>query len=360
MFRWVMLGTLFILQFYLGTRIYFMLRPYLQQLWPLFVLLMVLLFGAVYFYFTRRALELSGLAALYRKVGSLWLGASLVLFNFMVLYEVIRLLQRLFGMPYRPLLGLGIMALALLAIVYAFLQAHDIQVKYHDIALDKPAALQELRTVLISDLHLNRMYDPKEIEKLIDRLNAEDADLMVIAGDIFDHGLEAGMDLEHLKHELLRLKSTYGIYAALGNHDMYAGDHPEVIAFLEGAGVRVLQDEMTEVQGIQLIGRADYHVQSTLPPISVDHSRPLFVIDHQPKRHAEALALGTDVIFSGHTHGGQIFPGNLMVHWVHDHGYGYRKVGDMHSFVSSGLRYWVTPLRFGSDSEIVVIDIHFP
>lgn len=359
MFRLVMSGTLLVLHLYLGVRIYFMLKPYLQPVWPLFVLCLLVLYGAVYFYFTTRSSLLSEPAALYSQIGSFWLGASLVLFNFLMLYEVIRLLQRLAGITYRPLLGVSILVLALLAIVYSFLQANHIQVKHYDIVIEKSAAVKELRTVLISDLHIGAPYDPSEIEKIIDQLNRQEADLLIMAGDLFDHGLEKGIDLNHLQDQFLRLKSRYGIYAVFGNHDVYRSERLPVIEFLHQSGIQVLEDSVAEVQGIQLVGRADYFEQSQLPHVDLDAKRPIFVLDHQPKRYAEASALGADAVFSGHTHGGQIFPGNLMVAWVHDNGYGYRMVDAMHTFVSSGLRYWVTPLRFGSDSEIMVIDMHF-
>ena len=179
------------------------------------------------------------------------------------------------------------------------------------------------------------------------------------------------------------MQSTYGAYACWGNHDVsepiLAGftwdtpdqdkDDPRMTAFLEQAGLTLLEDEtVTLPNGVQLAGRKDPSrdkklADTRLTPdellAPLDPDAPIFVIDHQPKELEELAAAGADLDLSGHTHDGQLFPGNLLLPIVWDNPCGYLQVGEMHSVVTSGLGVWGPDMRVGTRSEIVRITVHF-
>ena len=140
-------------------------------------------------------------------------------------------------------------------------------------------------------------------------------------------------------------------------------------AFLRQAGITLLADEaVTLGNGVQLVGRKDpsrdkklgddrLSPEALLEPL--DQARPVFVIDHQQKELDELAAAGADLDLSGHTHDGQMFPGNLIMPLIWDNPCGCLQVGGMYSVVTSGLGVWGPDMRVGTKSEIVRITVHF-
>jgi len=91
----------------------------------------------------------------------------------------------------------------------------------------------------------------------------------------------------------------------------------------------------------------------------VDTSKPIILLDHQPYDLGVARDQGVDIHLAGHTHRGQLFPANLITDRIYENDWGYLKKGTMHSFVSSGFGTWGPPLRIGSRSEVMVINVSF-
>ncbi len=92
---------------------------------------------------------------------------------------------------------------------------------------------------------------------------------------------------------------------------------------------------------------------------SLDHSKPIIVMDHQPRELQELSDAGADLDLCGHTHDGQIFPGNLFIGFAWENACGYMQKGDMHNIVTSGLGLWGPNLRVGTNSEVCIIDVNF-
>ena len=92
---------------------------------------------------------------------------------------------------------------------------------------------------------------------------------------------------------------------------------------------------------------------------SVDRTLPVLVFDHQPKQLKELAAAGVDLDLSGHTHNGQVFPGNLFLRLMWKNPCGVRKIGDMYSVVTSGAGFWGPGLRIGTDNEVVLLEVEF-
>ena len=175
------------------------------------------------------------------------------------------------------------------------------------------------------------------IERAAQAVNDMQPDLIVVAGDIFDNEYEAVPEPDRIAAALASMHSTYGAYACWGNHDLsepiLAGftwdtedeekNDPQMAGFLRRAGINLLEDEkVTLKNGVQLVGRKDPSRDrklgdERLSPAEwaglLEPEKPAFVIDHQPKE-LEALAeAGFDLDLSGHTHGGQVFPSNLIM-----------------------------------------------
>lgn len=133
---------------------------------------------------------------------------------------------------------------------------------------------------------------------------------------------------------------------------------------MEKLGIEVLTDEVTMIENeIYIIGRNDdtnkNRVEIAKLVSTLDSSKPMIMLDHQPNELDAAQANGIDLILSGHTHRGQVFPGNLITNLLYENDYGLLKKGDLNSIVSSGFGTWGPPLRLGTRSEVVIINVDF-
>lgn len=217
-----------------------------------------------------------------------------------------------------------------------------------------------LTVVAASDLHLGNLIRRERLADWVELINRQNPDLILLAGDIFDHSYDAVVS-QRMDLELLKLKATHGVYAVPGNHDYYAGID-RVLDFLKRSGIRVLRDTAVTVNNqVILIGRDDRTnpARKSLDVVmdSVSNGMPKILLDHQPGSLEESAQFGVDLHISGHTHNGQIFPYSKLVSKIYGLGYGYRQTDGTHFYVSSGLGLWGAPIRLGTQSEIAVFRI---
>lgn len=323
-----------------------------------------------------------------KQAGNYWLGWMLYLVLAVLvveglLFAVRRIRRKDFQQMQRVRQVQGGVALVLVCAVclYGMANADRLRVTDYEITLD--GAGEDMTVALLADLHLGYSTETAYIEQAVQAVNNMQADLVVIAGDIFDNEYEAIPEPGRIAAALASLHSTYGVYACWGNHDVsepiLAGftwdtadadkDDPRMEAFLRQAGITLLADEaVTLGNGVQLVGRKDpsrdkklgegrLSPEALMEPL--DPARPVFVIDHQPKELDELAAAGADLDLSGHTHDGQMFPGNLIMPLIWDNPCGCLQVGGMYSVVTSGLGVWGPDMRVGTKSEIVRITVHF-
>jgi len=218
----------------------------------------------------------------------------------------------------------------------------------------------DLTIVAASDIHLGNFIRKERLTKWVDLINSQDPDVILLAGDLFDHNM-ASVESQDLYKDLLRLKAVHGVFAVPGNHDYYAGID-KAIGYMEKSGIQVLRDQAITIgSGIVIIGRDDLTNKNRKPLGSlmngVDTTLPLIVLDHQPVSFKESVKHNIDLHISGHTHNGQIFPFNKVVSKIYDLAYGYKKRDNTHMYVSSGMGLWGAPLRIGSQSEIVKVTL---
>ncbi|MFK3991049.1 metallophosphoesterase [Psychrobacter sp. NPDC064578] len=263
--------------------------------------------------------------------------------------------------------GLRILALAVFIglFFYALYSAYVPVVRELSINIDKPLA-KPLRIAVASDLHLGRLFGSGAIDRLHHLMVNHTADILLMPGDIMDDNTQAFTDYNMAKNLAELCKSLpYGVYATLGNHDLYGHEQP-IVQALRATGVQLLNDEVIgiehEGQPIWLVGRFDNHKRQRVATTDllalVDTAQLVILLDHRPSDIAEHSQLPIDLQVSGHTHNGQIFPANFIVSAINRLGYGYEAIGKGHFVVSSGYGFWGIPFRLGSRSEIWLITMN--
>ncbi|MDH2998740.1 metallophosphoesterase [Pasteurellaceae bacterium LFhippo2] len=230
---------------------------------------------------------------------------------------------------------------------------------HYSIEIDKPLA-QPLRIGVASDLHLGKFFGAKQLDKLADIFNQQQVDLILLPGDIMDDDTQAYV-AENMQPHLKKLKAPLGVYATMGNHDLF-GAEQEIFTEIEKAGIKVLWDQPVSINGkFTIIGRNDELVKNrpTAEHLlqQVDTNLPVFLLDHRPTEIEQHSKLPIDLQVSGHTHNGQIFPANIITNLMYRLSYGYEKIGLGHYFVTSGYGFWGIPMRLGSQSEVFIIDV---
>jgi predicted MPP superfamily phosphohydrolase len=231
-----------------------------------------------------------------------------------------------------------------------------------------PPVLSGLTIAQITDVHVGPTIGERHVRRLVDQVNALRADVVAVTGDLVDGSVpELRGAVEHLG----RLRARHGVYFVTGNHEYYSGAGPW-LAELERLGVRVLRNERVALgdpgASIDLAGVYDWSTRR-LPNghgsdldralAGRDPDRALVLLAHQPRGIGEAVRAGVELQISGHTHGGQIVPFNLLVRAAYPYVKGlHRHEEEGRSgqiFVSSGAGYWGPPLRLGAPPEIAKI-----
>ncbi|KAA0939189.1 MULTISPECIES: metallophosphoesterase [unclassified Psychrobacter] len=271
-------------------------------------------------------------------------------------------------LDHSEIIAAGLRIFALLFFIglfaYALYSAYIPVVRELPIHIHKPLN-NPLRIAVASDLHLGRLFGNKAIERLHIMLSKYQADILLMPGDIMDDNTQA-FNTYNMKDSLAKLVASlpYGVYATLGNHDLYGHEQP-ISNSLRAAGVQLLNDEATHFihQGevVWLMGRFDNHKRQRVATIEllaqVNSTEPVVLLDHRPSAIIEHSQLPIDLQVSGHTHNGQIFPANFIVSAINRLGYGYEAIGKGHFVVSSGYGFWGIPFRLGSRSEIWIINL---
>lgn len=263
----------------------------------------------------------------------------------------------------RRAITIGSLVLISLAMITGYVQFNHPVVRHLELTVNKPLKHKSLTIVFASDIHLGNSIGKQRMQQYVNLINKQQPDIILLGGDITDRSI-GPLTEQHLDEELSNLKANIGVYAVLGNHEFYSG-HPDSLAkFFEHAGIRVLRDQAVLIDSsLYLIGREDRTSPKRLPlkqlMEGLDPTIATIVLDHQPYQLEEASNLNIDLQLSGHTHNGQVFPGNLLVNRLFEDGYGYLLKRHTHIYVSSGLGIWGPLYRIGTHSEVVNIRLHY-
>jgi predicted MPP superfamily phosphohydrolase len=218
----------------------------------------------------------------------------------------------------------------------------------------------QIKIVAISDLHLGYGISPKEFRKWVPVINKEEADVLLIAGDAIDSSIKPLLEKNYAE-VFGEIKTKFGIFMIPGNHEYIAGIN-KCVDFLTNAGIILLQDSSVLVNNqFYIVGRDDKkkkkRKQLSELTDSLDKSKPIILLDHQPYNLDKVAENNIDLQISGHTHAGQIFPITLITKAMYELSYGYMKKENSNIYVTSGIGLWGGKFRIGSCSELVIIKI---
>ena len=316
----------------------------LKQNLGFWLLLVVLAFGYVVFaslerrYPCRICEWLLRLSAIGLGVG--WL-ALVVLLGHDLLYLIFR-----FPVSISRWAVVGVVGCLTL---YSFVNAWCIQIKSIDIAAPVDMTIAQL-----SDIHRGSVSE-NHLRRLVHKTNALHPDLVLITGDLLD---PAGRLSADSIAPLNDLKAP--VYWITGNHERYAG-LDQVMAMLKETPVIPLRNEAVQFGDIQLIGIDDsedrQQVSQILPHIQVDPDMFTILMYHQPEGYAAAAKAGVDLMLSGHTHNGQIWPFDWVVRSRFPYLKGLHTIDGMKLYISTGSGTWGPPMRLGSRNQITLIHL---
>jgi len=221
--------------------------------------------------------------------------------------------------------------------------------------------ISKLRIAFVSDFHLQETTPVAFVESFVKKIGAINPDLMLYGGDIVE-GFSESENMERFEKILKTIKTEYGVYGVRGNHDRVRNGNTSY--FFARSGITILSDSIViKERAFALAGRNDISAGRRKSAIEImeyaPDNLPVIVIDHRPTEIQQLSQTKADIVFSGHTHHGQLFPINLITKSVYELSYGYKKKGEAHFFVSSGIRLWGPPVRTVGKSEIIVVDIIF-
>lgn len=391
---------LFLLPFYLGVSSYMMFRffywmkhcnhrfNWLRFKVPFAVVYLFMALSPVIAFL----LPKSAVAIVIRRLSTYWIGIMLYSLLYVVLFDLLRLIAKhtklkntlLFSRGSVISIGSVVVACAVATCLYGIFNARNIKVNEYSVTVNKSCGSDKhLKAVLVADLHMGYAIGVDHITNMVEKINQQDADIVIIAGDIFDNSYDGMDDPEGIKAQLRSIKSKYGVYAVYGNHDIdekilmgftfdWGGKqlHSEKMTnFMKECNIKLINDESVLINDeFYLVGRRDTDKpgteDGTRAEISeltkdLDKTKPIFVLSHEPDELQKTADAGADIDFSGHTHDGQLFPDNLTIGLFWENPCGMIKKDNMYSIVTSGVGVYGTFMRVGTDAEICSVDIDF-
>lgn len=257
-------------------------------------------------------------------------------------------------------------ALCAVYITAAITNAYVVQMTDYQLTTDKSLGRDSLRIALISDCHMGVALDGESLARQLERIEEYQPDLLAVAGDLMDDHTTRE-DMLAACVALGSFDAPMGVYFVPGNHDRGINEDftaSDMFSALKENGVTVLEDEAVLVDGsFWLIGRRDayYWGREEISALtgSLDDNKYTVVLDHQPTDYAAEAAAGVDLVLSGHTHGGQLLPLQFVLKAMGfcDSVYGYTAIDSTEFIVTSGMGALAVPMRTGTPTEFVIIDI---
>jgi predicted MPP superfamily phosphohydrolase len=230
-----------------------------------------------------------------------------------------------------------------------------------------PKIFNGFKIVQISDLHIGQLMTRSKLEEIVQQVNSLEPDLIAITGDLVDGSIKL---LSNEVKPIMHLKAKKGIFFVTGNHEYYSGVE-NWISEIEKFGIRVLSNENIEINdgndSFYIAGVNDHeakrfgekHAADFNKTLSgLDKNRKVILLAHQPIAVREAAEYGVDLVLSGHTHGGQIWPFNYLVYFQQPYIKGFYAYKKTKLFVNQGTGCWGPPMRLGTKNEITEVTLY--
>lgn len=290
------------------------------------------------------------------------LGVLLYLLLIMILADIVQLFAHFPPRVFGAIVGILTAVVCTGGIVNAFVP------RLTPVTVELPNLQQPVRAVLLTDTHLGHFRGRRHVQRLVNKINEARPDLIFFTGDCFESPYNLNI---HTVEPFRQLNAP--VYFVSGNHDGYVGTD-SVKSLLRQVGVRVLETEVVEDHGLQIVGldymRADeqdgnsMHApvgDATIESVSKELIRkgdlPVVVLHHNPCGGKYLEQAGVDLYLAGHTHGGQLYP----LIWINDRLFqfnrGLYRLGNMQAYTSCGSGTFGPPMRLGTRSEITVMEM---
>ena len=316
-------------------------------------------------------------------IASVWLGLWLHLLVALGLFWLTFAIARAIGAAPNMKLVWGLLyGLAAAVTAYGTLNAFFVRVQHVEVQLKNlPESWTGKTIVQLSDVHLGSIRGLRFLKGVIEKVNALEPEMVLITGDLFD-GM--GGDLESFAEPLRTFVASKGVFFVAGNHEGYLG-LTRPLAVVERADIRILDDEVIDIDGLQVVGVSfpEFSMVNKGQSVArlaeqIDRDKPSILLYHTPTDVAESSdgraaqqsrtyfspdvefsfdrETGIDLQLSGHTHQGQFLPFTYVTKRIFNgYHYGLHTFGDLTIYITSGTGTWGPPLRTGSNSEIVAI-----
>ncbi|MEU9091164.1 metallophosphoesterase [Streptomyces sp. NPDC048428] len=223
-----------------------------------------------------------------------------------------------------------------------------------------PRSAHGFRIAVVSDIHLGPVLGRAHTQRIVDTVNRTQPDLIAVVGDLVDGSVA---DLGPAAEPLARLRSRHGAFFVTGNHEYYSGA-AEWVDHVRELGLHPLENSRVEIDGFDLAGVNDIAGESEGQGPDFgralggrDPGRAAVLMAHQPVVIDEAVEHGVDLQLSGHTHGGQLWPGNYIAELSNPTVAGLERYGDTQLYVTRGAGAWGPPVRVGAPSDITVVEL---
>ncbi|MFF7374082.1 metallophosphoesterase [Streptomyces massasporeus] len=223
-----------------------------------------------------------------------------------------------------------------------------------------PRAAHGYRIAVVSDVHLGPVLGRGFAQKVVDTINATQPDLIAVVGDLVDGSVK---DLGPAAAPLAQLRARHGSYFVTGNHEYFSGAE-QWVEEVRRLGITPLENARREMPYFDLAGVNDVagEDEGQGPDFAKalgdrDTARACVLLAHQPVQIHDAVEHGVDLQLSGHTHGGQLWPGNLIASGANPTLAGLDRYGDTQLYVSRGAGAWGPPTRVGAPSDITLIEL---
>lgn len=331
----------------------------------------------ILFQIFERATEWISLNQVLSWIGAYWLAIMLYAFLILIFIDLFRLLALITDYPdiiknnlpkVRQILGIVVSLTILLLITLGSINANRTIITKLELKSDKELkSHKSLKIAMVSDVHMGHIISNKKITRMVKMINELKPDIVLIAGDLMDQEIKPVIK-NKLGEKLLNINAKYGLYLIPGNHE-FIGGIKDTEEYIRKLGIPFLRDTSVLIDNsFYIIGRNDKEMKAfngkkrkSLNNLltNIDLKKPAILLDHQPYKLEKVANYNIDLQLSGHTHKGQMFPFNLATNAIFEKHYGYIKKNNTHFYISSGFGTWGPPVRIGSKSEIVFIELQF-
>lgn len=262
--------------------------------------------------------------------------------------------------------GFVAITLAVLVSIYGIINASTLSITKNTITIK--GLTKPIKAIHLTDTHLGHYRGAKKLEKIVEKINQQNADVVFFTGDLLDSTIQlTAMSMAPLKN------INTQVFFIEGNHDQYTGIDA-IKGYLKNIGIIVLENQVIHWNGLQIVGlnhmaadsdTNDIHagrgarvsVKSVLEALNIDADLPTVLLHHGPNGIKHANKAGVDLYLAGHTHAGQMWPATFIAKLMFEYNRGLHDYNGTKVYVSQGTGTFGPPMRVGTKSELAIIEL---